>query len=83
MPKGGFEPPLADDATEHTCDISTTQITQNPTLKKTPSATSIQKDTISAHPQNIFLRDEHGICMGDFSGDLALVVSAWDICLQR
>ena len=78
MPKGGFEPPRADDATIHACVTFITQPVQNLTLGKAPSATSTQKDTISARPQNIFLHSEHGICMGDFSEDLAIVVAAWD-----
>jgi hypothetical protein len=78
MPKGGFEPPFADDTTGHACDKSITQPLQNPTLVETPSATSVQKDTIPARPQDISLHGEYGICMGDFAEDLAIVVAAWD-----
>jgi hypothetical protein len=51
---------------------------QNPTLSETPSVTSAQKDAMFERPQNILLRDEHGICMGELSEDLARVVAAWD-----
>ena len=76
VPKGGFEPPLADDATVHECDTFTTQFIQNQTLGETSLSTPVQKDTIFERPQNIFLHSEHGICMGDFSEALAIVVAA-------
>jgi hypothetical protein len=78
MPKGGFEPPLADDTTGHMCDTSTTEYIQNQTLVETSLATPAQKDTTFGHAQHIFLRDEYGICMGELSEDLALVIAAWD-----
>jgi hypothetical protein len=78
IPKGGFEPPLADDVSAHACDMSTTQCIQNQTLGEVSLSTLVQKDTPFERPQNIFLRDEHGICMGDFPEDLTLVVAAWD-----
>lgn len=78
MPKGGFEPPLADDASTHKCDIATTQLIQNQTLGETLSSMSVQKDSISTRPQNISLHGEHGICMGDLPEDLAMVIAAWD-----
>lgn len=39
---------------------------------------SVQKNTISTHSQDIFLRGEYGICMGDLSDDLRTVIDAWD-----
>jgi hypothetical protein len=78
MPKGGFEPPIADDATAHQHDISTTKYIQNQTLEETVPATPGQKDTLSEHPENIILHHEYGICMGDVPEDLALVIAAWE-----
>lgn len=78
MPKGGFEPPIADDTTRHACDISTTQRIQYQTLGESSPITPVQKDALSERPQHICLRREYGICMGEFSDDLATVVAAWE-----
>ena len=78
MPKGRFEPPLADDTTVHECDTSITQSIQNQTLEETPSEMSAQKDTISARQQDIFLHEEYGIYMGDLPDDLRNLIDAWD-----
>ena len=78
VPKGGFEPPLSENYTVHEGDIFTTQSIQNPTLVETLSAMSIQKNTISIRPRNIFLHGEYGICMGDLPDDLRKVIEAWD-----
>jgi hypothetical protein len=78
MPKGGFEPPLSENSTVHEGDIFITQSIQNPTLVETLPAMSIQKNTISIRPQDIFLHGEYGICMGDLPEDLRKVIEAWD-----
>jgi hypothetical protein len=78
MPKGGFEPPLADDATGYRRDTCSTQPIHNPTHTESDSARSAHKDPILKRPQNIGVHGEYGICMGDLPEDLRHVINAWD-----
>src|SRR5262249_19756840 len=56
----------------------TVQLIQNQSFGDFSLAMPVQKDTRFERPQHIFLRSEHGICMGDLPEDLTMVVAAWE-----